>query len=139
MSKTDGKRRGRRKVLAALDYQAEKYGGRSERTREGLILSTSSSSTSPSTTDVFSAVIRSRELEKCEEWVKLQTVSNEFSKFLTEHPEASVVALEQILVQWSCVHVGDAFEVDFSGFVSSREDEDEYENVYFKSKISVES
>ena len=34
------------------------------------------------------------------------------------------VALEQILVQWSCVHVGDAFEVDFSGFVSSREDED---------------
>ena len=62
---------------------------------------------------------RSRALEKCE-WVKLQPKSNEFSKFLTRHPEADVkMVLENVLVQRSCVHVGDVFEVDFSGFVSS--------------------
>jgi len=68
---------------------------------------------------VLRVEFRSRALEKCE-WVKLQPVSNEFSKFLSRHPEADVkMVLEQILVQRSVVHVGDVFEVDFSGFVSS--------------------
>ena len=68
---------------------------------------------------VLRVEFRSRALEKCE-WVKLQPVSNEFSKFLSRHPEADVkMVLEHILVQRSVVHVGDVFEVDFSGFVSS--------------------
>ena len=68
---------------------------------------------------VLRVEFRSRALEKCE-WVKLQPVSNEFSKFLSRHPEADVkMVLEQILVQRSVVHVGDVFEVNFSGFVSS--------------------
>ena len=123
-SKTDEKEEEGR-YCAALDYQAEENTVvvPSELAKR-LGLSTSSSSTSFDDGRVLRVEFRSRELEKCE-WVKLQPVSNEFSKFLTRHPEADVkVALEQILVQWSCVHVGDAFEVDFSGFVSSREDED---------------
>ena len=123
-SKTDEKEEEGR-YCAALDYQAEENTVvvPSELAKR-LGLSTSSSSTSFEDGRVLRVEFRSRELEKCE-WVKLQPVSNEFSKFLTRHPEADVkVALEQILVQWSCVHVGDAFEVDFSGFVSSREDED---------------
>ena len=126
-SKTKKEEEGR--YCAALDYQAE------ENTvvvpselakRLGFATSSTSTSFEDARDDgrVLRVEFRSRELEKCE-WVKLQPVSNEFSKFLTRHPEADVkVALEQILVQWSCVHVGDAFEVDFSGFVSSREDED---------------
>ena len=124
LSKTDDEKRKKEGTAPARLPSGGKYGGRSERTREETRF-----------IDVFFVDflrrrtcsprgVRSRELEKCE-WVKLQPVSNEFSKFLTRHPEADVkVALEQILVQWSCVHVGDAFEVDFSGFVSSREDED---------------
>ena len=125
LSKTDDEKEEEGRYCAALDYQAEENTVvvPSELAKR-LGLSTSSSSTSFDDGRVLRVEFRSRELEKCE-WVKLQPVSNEFSKFLTRHPEADVkVALEQILVQWSCVHVGDAFEVDFSGFVSSREDED---------------
>ena len=125
LSKTDDEKEEEGRYCAALDYQAEENTVvvPSELAKR-LGLSTSSSSTSFDDRRVLRVEFRSRELEKCE-WVKLQPVSNEFSKFLTRHPEADVkVALEQILVQWSCVHVGDAFEVDFSGFVSSREDED---------------
>ena len=80
---------------------------------------------------------RSRALEKCE-WVKLQRKSNEFSKFLTRHPEADVkMVLENVLVQRSCVHVGDVFGVDFSGFVSSSSSPSESKFVFELKVVSL--
>ena len=99
---------------AALDYQAEE---------DSVVIPTDLYKrlgySSGDEKNLLRVEFRSRALEKCE-WVKLQPKSNEFSKFLTRHPEADVkMVLENGLVQRSCVHVGDVFEVDFSGFVSS--------------------
>ena len=99
---------------AALDYQAEE---------DSVVIPTDLYKrlgySSVDEKNLLRVEFRSRALEKCE-WVKLQPKSNEFSKFLTRHPEADVkMVLENGLVQRSCVHVGDVFEVDFSGFVSS--------------------
>ena len=99
---------------AALDYQAEE---------DSVVIPTDLYKrlgySSGDEKNLLRVEFRSRALEKCE-WVKLQPKSNEFSKFLTRHPEADVkMVLENVLVQRSCVHVGDVFEVDFSGFVSS--------------------
>jgi hypothetical protein len=99
---------------AALDYQAEE---------DSVVIPTDLHKrlgySSVDEKNLLRVEFRSRALEKCE-WVKLQPKSNEFSKFLTRHPEADVkMVLENVLVQRSCVHVGDVFEVDFSGFVSS--------------------
>ncbi|CAL6417060.1 unnamed protein product [Bathycoccus prasinos] len=114
---------------AALDYQAEE---------DSVVIPTELYKRlgySSNEKNLLRVEFRTRALEKCE-WVKLQPKSNDFSKFLTRHPEADVkIVLEHILVQRSCVHVGDVFEVDFSGFVSSSSSPSESSKFVFELKV----
>lgn len=117
---------------AALDYQAEE---------DSVVIPTELYKrlgySSVDEKNLLRVEFRSRALEKCE-WVKLQPKSNEFSKFLTRHPEADVkMVLEHVLVQRSCVHVGDVFEVDFSGFVSSSSSPSESKFVFELKVVSL--
>jgi len=120
---------------AALDYQAEE---------DSVVIPTElhkrlgySSGDPVDEKNLLRVEFRTRALEKCE-WVKLQPKSNDFSKFLTRHPEADVkMVLENVLVQRSCVHVGDVFEVDFSGFVSSSSSPSESKFVFELKVVSL--
>jgi len=81
--------------------------------RLGIIIGDGDDDGEKTTNHRLRVEFRAKELEKCE-WVKLQPLENAFSKYLNDNADADIkLALEDALVQRSCVSVGDVFDVSF--------------------------